>query len=107
MRAKIQGTAERPRLSVFRSNKHMFVQLIDDRKGKTLVSCSDAEVKPKKQSKKDAVSKTDAAFAVGEAIAEKARKADIEQVVFDRGGYGYQGRVKAVAEGARKGGLQF
>jgi len=94
IRAKISGTAKVPRLSVFKSNQYIYVQLIDDDKGKTIVSAKG------KLSIKEAKK-------AGELIAKKAREKKIEKVVFDRGGYGYHGRVKAVAEGAREGGLKF
>ncbi|PIR76080.1 MAG: 50S ribosomal protein L18 [Candidatus Magasanikbacteria bacterium CG10_big_fil_rev_8_21_14_0_10_42_10] len=106
VRARIVGTAARPRLAVFRSLRGLFVQLIDDTTNKTLVSVN---------SKKDVISvdvgdrigKEAIAFALGKAIAEKAKQAQISTVVFDRGGYAYHGRVKAVADGARDGGLTF
>jgi large subunit ribosomal protein L18 len=102
IRRVIKGTAERPRLSVFRSNKQIYVQLINDIDGVTLASASSAvkgfEVKGKK---------ADLAKEVGKQIAEKAIQAGVKSVVFDRGGYLYHGRVKALAEGAREGGLQF
>lgn len=101
VRAKIKGNAQRPRLSVFRSNAHLYVQIIDDAEGKTLASASDQEVKV---SEKGKVSK---ALAVGKLIAQKAKEKKISKVVFDRGGYQYHGRVKAVADGAREGGLVF
>jgi large subunit ribosomal protein L18 len=87
-----------PRLAVFRSNKFMYAQLIDDAAGKTLASASSSEVKGKK---------VDAAANVGKAIAEKAAALKVKAVVFDRGGFGYKGRVKALADGAREGGLKF
>ncbi len=99
IRGRVRGTAERPRLFVFRSSKHIYAQLIDDREGKVLASASDLGLKVKGKMK--------AAESVGQAIAEKAKAAGIGQVVFDRGGYKYHGRVKAVAEGARTGGLEF
>jgi len=104
VRAKISGTKERPRLCVFRSNKHIYCQLIDDSEGqsKTLLSASDFEIKKEKGWDKKKI-----AFEVGKLIAQKAKKAGIEKVVFDRGGYKYHGRVKALAEGAREGGLIF
>lgn len=105
VRAKIFGTKERPRLSVFRSAKHIYCQLIDDEKGKTLLSSSDLELKLKSQSKRK--SKLLIAYEVGKLIAEKALKKKIEKVVFDRGGYKYHGRIKALAEGAREAGLKF
>lgn len=138
VRAKIFGTTDRPRLCVFRSARHIYCQLIDDEKGKTLVAVSDQELKGKrekhapylphqnlvgdgaeekgkitskklKDEKEKAVrtKKAVTAFEVGKLIAEKAKKKKIEKVVFDRGGYKYHGRVKALAEGAREGGLIF
>ena len=102
-RAKIRGTAERPRLSVFRSNKQIYAQIIDDDNGQTLVSCSsrikDLNLQP--------LSKIAQSGEVGKKIAEIAREKGIDAVVFDRGGYKYHGRVKALAEGAREGGLRF
>jgi len=98
VRAKISGTAGRPRLSVYRSLPHIYAQLIDDAKGVTLVSAKDAEVKGGKN-------KTEQAQAVGRLIAEKAKTKNISQAVFDRGVFKYTGRVKALAEGARAGGL--
>ena len=100
MRFRITGTPERPRLAVFRSAKHVYAQIIDDTKGVTLVSASTLNVESEG-------TKTDAAKAVGEAVAKKALDAGITKVVFDRGGNIYHGRVKALAEGAREGGLQF
>lgn len=101
IRAKIFGTADRPRLSVFRSPKHIYAQLIDDDKGKILASASDLEFKGKKKAK------TDKAKEIGNLIAKKAVENKIEKAVFDRGGYKYHGRVKALADGAREGGLKF
>ena len=106
IRAKIKGTAQRPRLSVFRSNKHIFLQLIDDEKNKTLVSASDILSKAGKKSKTK-TAKTKSAFEAGKILAELAKKKKITSVIFDRGGYAYHGRIKAVAEGAREGGLKF
>lgn len=105
VRKKISGTAERPRLNVFRSLNHIYVQVIDDVKGVTLVSASTMEKDIKKKVEK--LSKTEAAKVVGEAVAQKAIKAGIDTVVFDRGGYIYTGRVKSVADGAREAGLKF
>jgi len=102
IRAKIFGTARRPRLCVFRSAKHIYTQLIDDEKGKTLAAASDQELKKGKKRPK-----TDKAREVGRLIAKKALAKKIEKVVFDRGGYVYHGRVKALAEGAREAGLKF
>ncbi len=104
VRAKVMGVTACPRLSVFRSNKHVFAQLIDDTKGVTLVSASDQELKAKKSEGQNKVS---ASEAVGKLLAEKAIAKKIEKVVFDRAGYRFTGRVKAVALGAREGGLKF
>jgi large subunit ribosomal protein L18 len=101
IRKKIKGTTERPRISVFRSNSQIYAQLIDDVAGKTLAAASSLEVKAGK------TTKTETATQVGKALAAKAVAAGIENVVFDRGGYLYHGRVKALAEGAREGGLKF
>jgi len=102
VRAKISGTPERPRLNVFRSETNIYAQIIDDVNGKTLVSASSLE----KAFECDGT-KTDAAKKVGQLVAERAKAAGISEVVFDRGGYVYHGRVAALAEGAREGGLQF
>lgn len=102
VKAKIFGTKERPRLCVFRSAKHIYAQLIDDEKGRTLVSASCQELRKKKGQ-----TKTEKAKEIGKLIAKKALEKKIEKVVFDRGGYAYHGRVKALAEGAREGGLKF
>ena len=101
IRYKIIGTALRPRLSVYRSNAGMNLQLIDDESGKTLASANSSEVKDGKKTK------VETALALGKLLAEKASAQKISVVVFDRGGYRYHGRVKAVADGARAGGLQF
>lgn len=103
VRKKISGTPERPRLNVYRSNKNIYAQVIDDVNGKTLASASslDAELNLSNGSNKDA------AKAVGTAVAEKALKAGIENVVFDRSGYIYHGRVKELSEAAREAGLKF
>ena len=100
VRGKITGSAERPRLMVYRSNRGIFAQLIDDDSGKTLASASWLGLKHKGD-------KTSQATEVGKALAAAAKKAGIETVVFDRAGYLYHGRVKALAEGAREGGLSF
>lgn len=100
VRKHIHGTATRPRLSVFRSNKQIYAQVIDDEAGKTLVSYSSSMVG-------DKLTKSELANMVGEAVGKKAIEAGIESVVFDRNGYLYHGRVKEVAEGARKAGLKF
>ncbi len=101
VRAKVRGSAERPRISVFRSNRGIFAQLIDDDAGRTLAAVNWTEsdlaaLKPMEQAKR-----------VGEVLAERAKAAGVQQAVFDRGGYQYHGRVKALAEGARAGGLSF
>jgi large subunit ribosomal protein L18 len=105
VRAKISGTLERPRLNVFRSLDHIYAQVIDDVTGHTLASAStiDRELRAEVQSK----SKQEAAKLVGELIAKRAQGAGITTVVFDRGGYKYHGRVKALAEAAREAGLKF
>ena len=105
VRKKISGTAETPRLSVYRSLNHIYVQIIDDVKGVTLCSASTMEKDVKAKISK--MTKTDAAKEVGKAVAEKAVKLGIKSVVFDRGGYIYTGRVQAVADGAREAGLNF
>ncbi len=101
IRKKLQGTAERPRLNVYRSLNHIYVQVIDDLHGQTLVSASTAEGGQKTGGN------VAAAKQVGKAIAERAKAKGITKVVFDRGGYIYHGRVKALADAAREGGLQF
>jgi large subunit ribosomal protein L18 len=105
IRRRVHGNPERPRLAVFRSLTDIYVQIIDDEAGNTLVSASsiDKELRSKMKGK----TKTEQAEIVGEAIAERAKSAGIKSIVFDRGGYKYIGRVKALADGARKGGLQF
>ena len=105
VRRKVSGTAERPRLAVFRSLGHIYAQIIDDAQGETLVAGSslDGEVKAEKNGK----AKTDVAKLVGSIVGKRASEAGITSVVFDRGGYKYHGRVKALAEGAREGGLVF
>lgn len=100
IRAKIFGTASRPRVSVFRSLKHLYVQLIDDERRVTILSASDSEIKEKGK-------KVELAEKLGELLAAKAAKNSIAEVVFDKSSYKYHGRIKAVADGARKGGLKF
>ncbi len=102
VRKKVTGTAERPRMVVFRSNKHIYAHLVDDTVGKVLMGTAD-----RSEGVTEAKGKVAKGFAVGEALAAKAKQAGIAKVVFDRAGYAYHGRVKAVAEGARKGGLEF
>lgn len=103
VRKVVVGTAQKPRLAVFRSNSEIYAQIIDDTKGTTLVAASSRD----KELAKSTGTKTEKAALVGKAIAEKALKAGVEQVSFDRGGYLYHGRVKSLAEGAREGGLKF
>jgi large subunit ribosomal protein L18 len=100
VRSRVSGDTARPRLSVFRSGKHIYAQLIDDVSGKTLASASSREVKTK-------AAKTNLGGEVGKLIAEKAKEQKISAVVFDRGGYKYHGRVKALADSAREAGLNF
>ena len=107
VRAKIRGTSVRPRLSVFRSNRHVIAQLIDDDAGKTLVFATDMEIATGKKKSAKGETLRIRAEKIGMHLAEKSKKLKIEAVVFDRGGYAYHGIVKAVAEGARKGGLQL
>jgi large subunit ribosomal protein L18 len=102
IRGKVAGTAERPRLAVFRSNKGIFAQLVDDESGRTLAGASWLGLP-----KSFKGNRIEQAAEVGKAVAAAAKKAGIETVVFDRGGYLYHGRVKALADGAREGGLQF
>jgi large subunit ribosomal protein L18 len=105
VRAKLAGTPERPRLNVFRSSAHTYAQIIDDLSGHTLAAASSLEAEA--QSAADGPTKTERAAAVGQLIGARAKEAGIEQVVFDRGGYKYHGRVKALADGARAAGLDF
>lgn len=106
VRAKVRGTARRPRLNVFRSSAHIYAQVIDDNEGRTLVAASDLEDAVRDRAGSGAT-KSARAKAVGEVIGERAKEAGFETIVFDRGGYLYHGRVKAVADGAREAGLQF
>jgi large subunit ribosomal protein L18 len=99
VRKRVSGTMERPRLVIFRSLKHIYAQLVDDATGRTLASATDLTVGEGKKAEK--------ALAVGKQLAERAKEAGISRAVFDRGGYRYHGRVKAVADGAREGGLEF
>lgn len=105
VRGKVSGTAERPRLRVTRTNTHIYAQLIDDRTGRTLVSASSVDGELRSLIKSG--SNVDAARAVGEALGRRALEASIEEVVFDRGGRLYHGRVQALADGARSAGLRF
>ena len=101
IRKTVSGNASVPRLSVFRSNKDIYVQLINDEEGKTLLAGSSLKIDAKGKTK------VETAYAVGKEIAEKAKEAGIETIVFDRGGYLYHGRIKSLADGAREGGLKF
>jgi len=103
VRKKVRGTAARPRLAVFRSTKHVYAQVIDDVGGRTLASASTMEAAVRS----GATGTVDAAKSVGERIAARAKEAGVDTVVFDRGGFKYHGRVAAVADGARSGGLEF
>ena len=105
VRTRISGTAERPRLCVYRSVGHIYAQVIDDRSGRTLVSASSVDKETKKNLKGGG--NVASAKAIGKAIAERAKAAGVSKVVFDRGGYKYHGRVKALADAAREAGLQF
>lgn len=117
IRQKLRGTAERPRLAVFRSVAHIYAQVIDDAQGKTLVAASSAakDAKPARAAKGGKTTKTSktsggnvaAAMAIGKLVAERAKQKGIAKVVFDRGGYPYHGRIKALAEAARAAGLEF
>ena len=103
VRKKVRGTAQRPRLAVFRSNRHIYAQLIDDVTGRTIASASTVET----EVRSGATATVDAAKAVGKRIGERAKAAGVGTVVFDRGGFRYHGRVAGVADGAREAGLEF
>jgi large subunit ribosomal protein L18 len=105
VRKKVRGTEQRPRLSIYRSLSHIYAQVIDDDTGHTLAAASDLEEATRGQT--NGKRKTEVAKLVGELVAQRARERGISQVVFDRGGYQYQGRVKALAAGAREAGLKF
>ncbi len=105
VRKKVRGTADRPRLAVFRSNRHTVAQVIDDRSGRTLAAASTLEADLRSQG--SSTSDRNAAATVGRLVAERARAAGVERVVFDRGGFLYHGRVAAVAEAAREAGLEL
>jgi large subunit ribosomal protein L18 len=105
LRKKIGGTAERPRLAVFRSLSHIYAQVIDDRRGHTLAAASDMDKEIAKQL--DGKKKSEVASVVGQLVGKRAHEKGVSQVVFDRGGYPFHGRVKALAEAARKAGLEF
>jgi len=102
VRKKVRGTAERPRLAVFRSSRHIYAQVIDDVQGRTLVAASTAEG----ELRSGATATVDAAKAVGKLVGERAKQAGVEAVVFDRGGFKFHGRVASVADGAREAGLK-
>jgi len=104
IRKKVVGTSQQPRLSVFRSNKYSYGQIIDDTKGRTLVGVTLAEIKKAHEETK---TKIEAAHVIGKVLAEKAIKGKIKKVVFDRNGYKFHGRIKEIAEGAREGGLKL
>lgn len=105
VRKRVLGTSERPRLNVFRSLNHIYAQVIDDGKGHTLVSAS--TIDPEVAARLEGLKKTEQARIVGKVLAERALSRGIKKVVFDRGGYKYHGRVKALADAAREGGLEF
>lgn len=107
LRARISGTKSAPRFSVFRSLRYLHAQLIDDEKGHTLLGMSDREIITDAKKGKKKLTKTEAATELGKTLAKKALELKIKKVVFDRGGFDYHGRVKALADGAREGGLQF
>ena len=104
IRKRVSGTAERPRLSVFRSARHIYAQLVDDERGVTLVAASSRESAEKSG---DAKGRVSTCAAVGKLIASRAKEKGVSKVAFDRGGYRYHGRIKALADGARAGGLEF
>lgn len=106
VRAKVSGTPQRPRLNVFRSSAHIYAQVIDDERGHTLVAASSAEPAVRERITED-MTKVMKARLVGQVVAERAKEAGLLQVVFDRGGFLYHGRVQALADGAREGGLDF
>jgi large subunit ribosomal protein L18 len=101
IRKRISGTTDKPRLCVFKSARHIYAQIVNDEKGKTILALSDSDIKKSKDAKVKTASE------VGKAIAKSALEKKIEKVVFDRGGYKYHGRIKALADGAREGGLKF
>jgi len=106
IRQRVRGIQERPRLAIFKSGRHIYAQVIDDGSGSTLAHASSLDPGLRKDEKKSGASR-DAADKVGLLVAERAKKAGVTKVVFDRGGYRYHGRVKALADAARKGGLEF
>ena len=104
VRSRIFGTSKKPRLAVFRSNYHIWCQLIDDERGETMLAVSDKLLPPRLKSKK---SKVEIAYELGKLVAQKSMEKGIKKIVFDRNGYKYHGQIKLLAEGARKGGLIF
>lgn len=107
IRRKVSGTADRPRLSIFKSTKHIYAQVIDDERGMTLAFASDLEPAIRDEQKTAKAKKSEVAEKIGALIAKKCTEAKIEKVVFDRNGFPYHGRISAVADGARKAGLKF
>lgn len=107
IRAKINGTAERPRLSVFKSNYHLYAQIINDSEGKTLVAVSDKEINPVKLRNRAGKTKKSFAYEIGKLTAKKAAEKSILSIIFDRGGYKFHGVISEIARGAREGGLKF
>jgi large subunit ribosomal protein L18 len=107
IRKKLQGTSERPRLNVYRSTNHLYVQVIDDSKHATLVSANTLEFGEAKEGKRPTGGNVSAAKQLGKTIAQRAKEKGISKVVFDRGGYLYHGRIKALADAVREGGLEF
>lgn len=105
IRRNVQGTAERPRLNVFRSLQHIYAQVIDDERGHTLAAAS--TIDPDLREQLDGLNKSQQAARVGQLVAQRALEQGLKKVVFDRGGYPYHGRIKALADGAREGGLEF
>jgi large subunit ribosomal protein L18 len=107
VRAKVSGTPQRPRLNVFRSSVHIYAQVIDDERGHTIAAAGSHEPDLRARHAESHMTKTEKAVAVGQLVAERAKAAGITQVVFDRGGFLYHGRIKALADAAREGGLEF
>jgi large subunit ribosomal protein L18 len=107
VRAKVSGTPQRPRLNVFRSSVHIYAQVIDDERGHTIAAAGSHESDLRARHADNHMTKTEKAVAVGQLVAERAKAAGITQVVFDRGGFLYHGRIKALADAAREGGLDF
>jgi len=107
IRKKLQGTSKIPRLCVFRSNQHIYAQLINDEKGENILSLDDSKIDKIKKEKSDFTGKKALAWHIGKKIAEESVKKGIKNIIFDRSGYKYHGRIKALADGARQGGLKF